>query len=210
MDCMEIPQVLCEISKYLKSQNVHFSSQFEDGRINSVMNEDEVIKIIAKEFDIIPAKARNWFDFCIETKNDFYPVNIKITDTTHADNLNCKLGIYYALTGILPDFSNEIPWISYFEKIKGNFGLDKHKDYYFLVCNKNNSKDVFVNSLKELQNLQPNGNNLPFQCKWNDNRKYYFRSFDEAQEFILSVFGESVKLRTEIYFSFKKHFPQYV
>ena len=49
-----------------------------------------------------------------------------------------------------------------FNKIK-NKEYNK-KDYYFIVINKNNSKDIIVNSLTI---LSPNINNLPFQICWN-------------------------------------------
>ena len=167
-------------------------------------------ELIATKFDINEPNSREWFDFSFEEKGVFYPVNIKVTTTVTADNLNCKLGIYYCLTGLLPDFSNGINWLSYFEKLYNNLGKHKNKDYYFLIVNKDNPKDIFVNSLKHIPQLQANGNNLPFQCRWNDNRESKKRTFDESKQFILSKFGESIKLRAEIYFNFKKYFQEYV
>jgi hypothetical protein len=205
-----IPKILTDISVYLSKQKFSLSKQFDDGRINASINEAEILNVIKRKFEIEVPRSRAWYDFAINTNNDFYPVNIKTTDTTHADNLNCKLGIYYTLTGLLPDFPNETNWLNYFEKLKENIGTNENKDYYFLVINKNEHKDVFVNSLRGLQILQPNGNNLPFQCKWDTNREYNNRTFSEAKEFILSVFGQSIKLRAEIYFNFKKYFPEYV
>ena len=207
---MPIPKILTHIAEHLQKRNIQLSQQYVDGRINASINEDELIKKIQKKFDIHLLKHRAWYDFAREDKKEFYPVNIKVTDTTHADNLNCKLGIYYALTGMLPDFPNEIRWLHYFEKLKENIGMDKNKDYYFLIFNKQNPANIFVNTLKGLQKLQTNGNNLPFQCKWDDNKEYKNRSFPKAAEFILSTFGESIKLRSEIYFNFKKYFPEYV
>ena len=154
-------------------------------------------------------RSRQWFDFSIEEDGEFYPVNIKVTDTTHADNLDCKLGIYYALTGKMPDFPNEISWSGYFEKLKTNLG-ENQKDYYFLVVNKSNTKDIFINTLKSLSALRPNGNNLPFQCKWGANKKPRERTFDDAKKFILETFGESIKRRGEIYFIFKRLFHEYI
>lgn len=111
---------------------------------------------------------------------------------------------------MLPDFSNETNWLSFFEKLKENLGTRKDKDYYFLICNKQDVSDIFANTLKGLQKLQPNGNNLPFQCQWNENRDFKNRSFKQAEKFILTTFGESIKLRAEIYFNFKRLFPDYV
>jgi hypothetical protein len=175
-----IPQILTNICKFLIEQDVIFSTWLEDGRINASINEPKVLDAIKRGFDIHIPRSRNWFDFSIEDAGKFYPINIKITDATHADNLNCKLGIYYALTGVMPDFPNEINWLAYFEKLSQNMGINCQEDYYFIVINKQNPTDIFVNSLKGLDSLQANGNNLPFQCHWQRNRSYRLRSFQEA------------------------------
>ena len=206
-----IPKILQDIVNYLRGEKITFSRQLPDGRHNSSVNEKEIIEILKNEFNIIvPRKERAWWDFAIEDETGFYPVNIKITNTTRADNLNCKLGIYYALTGLIPDFPNETPWLPYFEKMKRNLGAQTDKDYYFLIFNKKNTKDVFINALKGLEKIQPNGNNLPFQCKWNDNRIYVKRTVEEAEKFILSALSESIQLRASIYDNFKHSFPNYV
>ncbi len=74
---------------------------------------------------------------------------------------------------------------------------------------KNDPKDIFINSLKGIQTLQPNGNNLPFQCKWDNNREIVQRSFMESKNFILSALAESVKLRANIYLAFKEFFGDF-
>lgn len=94
--------------------------------------------------------------------------------------------------------------------MKENIGKNKHKDYYFLIINKNDTNDIFVNSLKFIKTLQANGNNLPFQCKWNDNKEMEERSFEDSQKFILTKFGESIKLRNNIYLNFKRLFNEYI
>lgn len=206
-----IPIILTKIKEYLKSRNYKTIEEFMDGRINSAINEKIVLSIIKSKYGnyMKVPKIRDWYDFAIEYEDQFYPVNIKITDTTHADNLNCKLGIYYVLCGKMPPFDNEVDWISYLKNLNKNI-KENDKDYYFLVINKNNPKDIFVNGLKTLATLQPNGNNLPFQCKWNINRLPIERNFYEAKKFILSNFGASIKQRSEIYFIFKKFFGEYV
>ncbi len=207
---MKIPDKLIEIQNHLIKTNIKLSNSFNDGRINASINEDELLIEIEKAFSIDIPKSRAWYDFSFSDKKEFYPVNIKITNTTTADNLNCKLGIYFALTGLIPDFPNEINWLSYFEKLKDNLGKIKKKDYYFLIFNKKNPIDIFLNTLKGISSLQPNGNNLPFQCRWDSNRDYKPKTFDESKNFILKTFGESIKLRSEIYFNFKLIFPEYV
>ncbi|WP_027002336.1 hypothetical protein [Hugenholtzia roseola] len=204
-----IPKIITQIKDYLIAQEMQLSAAHDDGRINASINEGEVLAVIEQAFKIQIPRSRAWYDFAVEEAGSFFPINIKITDTTHADNLNCKLGIYYALTGLIPDFQNEIKYAQYFEKLKNNL-KENNKDYYFLVINKDNKKDVFCNSLKGLQILQPNGNNLPFQCKWQDNRIFQNRNFKEAKSFILRNFGRSIALRAQIYEDFKIHFEEYV
>lgn len=211
----QIPQVLLDISKHLSSQHFKISSSNQDGRINSAVNEDEVLNFLEKtfsfgEYKLIRPQARDWFDFAIEKQSEFYPVNIKVTTTDTVDNLNCKLGIYYTLTGLKPSFNNGISWLPFFTKLHASFGKNKDKDYYFLVVNKSNLHDVFCSSLKGITNLTPNGNNLPFQSKWCDNHTLTKRTFEEASKFIMTTFATSIKLRSDIYFNFKKFFPQYV
>ncbi len=168
------------------------------------------MNIITGRFKVDIPKYRSWYDFSFKDNNLFIPVNIKITETTKADNLNAKLGIYYALTGLLPTFPNEINWLRYFEELSNNIGSNKDRDYYFLIINKQNTNEVIVNSLKSLKKLVPNGNNLPFQCRWCDNKEPVKRTFLQAEKFLLTTFGKSIKLRAEIYFQFKKYFKEYV
>ena len=52
-----------------------------------------------------------------------------------ADNLNCKLGIYYALTGSMLTFDNTIAWDNYFKMLSNNL-KENHTNYYFLILNK--------------------------------------------------------------------------
>lgn len=210
MTTSPIPKKIGEICQYLCNKKVALSSITADGRLNAAINESEIISIIQEKFDIIVPRSRAWYDFAIEDGENFFPVNIKVTDTTHADNLNCKLGLYYALTGRKPSFQNEIGWLPFFEELSKNFGYDKTHDYYFLVVNKSNRNDIFCTTLKSLRTLQPNGNNLPFQSRWKENRIPQFRTFESAAEMLLTTLGQSIKLRADVYFNFKRYFPQYV
>lgn len=205
-----IPKKIGDICEYLCAKDFSLSRKTADGRINAAINEDEIIALIQEKFNISVPRSRAWYDFAIEDGSDFLPINIKVTDTSHADNLNCKLGLYYALTGRKPHFQNEIGWLRFFEELRKNFGYDKTHDYYFLVVNKTNLNDVFCTTLKGIKTLQPNGNNLPFQSRWRDNRVAQERSFEDASQMLLSTLGDSIKLRADIYFHFKKHFPEYV
>lgn len=201
----ELPKLLCEMVVFLQKQNLRLSKNNQDGRINSLDNESEVVKHLEKKFTIKRSKKRDWFDFSFEVDSVFYPVNIKVSTMKTRDNLNCKLGIYYALTGKLPNFDNEIKWADFFEAIKNNL-VTNSKDYYFLVVNKNNPSDIFATSLKQLKDIKPEGNNLPFQARWNDNRELIQRDFSEAKDFLLGTFEKSLKLRADAYLLYKRYF----
>ncbi len=199
-----IPTQLNEIAKFLKTNPYNLSQPLQDGRLNSSVNEEEILNTIKDYFPIQLPKAREWWDFSFKKNDIFYPINIKTTTTKTADNLNGKLGIYYALCGLLPTFNNEIAWEKYFQKLHKDLGKNTDRDYYFLIINKNDPKDIFINSLKGIQTLQPN--NLPFQCKWDNNREIIQRNFDESKNSILSALAKSVKLRANIYLAFKEFF----
>ncbi|MCQ2638530.1 restriction endonuclease [Helicobacter pylori] len=192
-----IPTQLNGIAEFLKTNPYHLSQPLQDGHLNSSVNEEEILNIIKDYFPIQLPKAREWWDFSFEENDIFYPVNIKTTTTKTADNLNGKLGIYYALCGLVPEFNNEIAWEKYFQKLHKDLGKNTNRDYYFLIINKNDPKDIFINSLKGIQTLQPN--NLPFQCKWDNNREIVQRDFDGSKNSILSALAKSVTLRANIY-----------
>ncbi len=202
-----IPTQLNEIAEFLKTNPYHLSQPLQDGRLNSSINEEEILNTIKDYFPIQLPKAREWWDFSFKKNDIFYPVNIKTTTTKTADNLNGKLGIYYALCGLLPEFNNEIAWEKYFQKLHKDLGKNTDRDYYFLIINKNDPKDIFINSLKGIQTLQPN--NLPFQCKWDNNREIIQRDFTESKNSILSALAKSVKLRSSIYLTFKEVFGEF-
>ena len=83
-------------------------------------------------------------------------------------------------------------------------------DYYFLIINKNHNQDIFYNSLKSLNKVVPNGNNLPFQIKWDENRIPSKKNFKEAKKMLLEGLGKSIKLRADVYFIFKNYFSEYL
>ena len=109
-----LPQMLLEMVEFLKKQNLHLSTQSRDGRINSAFNEDEIFNLLEQHFSINRPNMRDWVDFSFSENEVFIPVNIKVSTTKTTDNLNCKLGIYYALTGQIPPFNNSVFWEMYF------------------------------------------------------------------------------------------------
>ena len=124
---------------------------------------------------------------------------------------NCDAGFYDGKYLLKPD-GTKVSEEELDSTIKTNLSSigATEKDYYFLILNKSDSADVFINTLKGLDTLQPNGNNLPFQCKWDNNKVFRERSFQDAVDFIMTNLGQSIRLRSEIYLNFKEHFSNYV
>lgn len=198
-----------KIVKYLKSLDLNFSERSRDGRINSTFNEDELLDIIKIKFPYIEyPKKRDWKDFSFEENGRYIPVNIKISKTDTTDNLNCKVGIYYALTGKIPSFDNQIDWGNYLKRLKKDI-TPNNEDYYFLIVNKKDYKDIYTTSLKSIDKIVPNGNNLPFQARWDENKYAIDRTFEEAQNYLLQTMGKSFKLRSRVYDQFIEYFPEF-
>jgi hypothetical protein len=110
-------------------------------------------------------------------------VNIKTTTTLTHDNTGNLSMCVYSYTNEILNFNNIKSYENskmsniLFNKIKNKeYNKYNKKDYYFIVINKNNSKDIIVNSLKGLTILSPNINNLPFQICWNKNRKFKYKN----------------------------------
>lgn len=187
-----IPDAVLELRDYLAEEAQDLSTEFEDGRTNATINEKLLINLLKKKFKIKEPPPRHWWDIAHSDSEFTYPINIKVSNLRGNDNVQCKLGIYYALTGIWPEFPNEISWEAYFQKISEGIDTDKTKDYYFLIVNNENPADVIATSLKGISTLVPNGNNLPFQCKWGSNRHPVQRNHDDAKSFILGNLGSPV------------------
>lgn len=202
-------KILEKIVDYLKKIDFDLSQKSRDGRINSAFNEDELLSIIKPKFPNIEyPKKRDWKDFSFEENGQYIPVNIKITKTDTTDNLNCKVGIYYALTGKIPSFDNQIDWGNYLKNLRRDI-TPNNQDYYFLIVNKNDSKDIYTTSLKTIDKIVPNGNNLPFQARWDENKCTINRNFEEARDYLLQTMGKSFKLRSRVYDQFIEYFPEF-
>ncbi len=215
--------VLNDLITELKKQNIYLSNSNGDGRINSIINEDEVIEVLLKIYKNIPIfkkmnlvlekqpKPRYWYDILIKNgNNDFYcPINIKISDFSNssADNISSKEGLYFSLTG---EVNEKCPntWGKYFDLLSKNI-KENDTDYFFIVVDKKNNNDIIFNSMRRLKTLTPNGNNPPFQCKWSENKSIINRSFDEAKDFLLKNLSLTVKKRAQILKEFNEAFKDY-
>jgi len=194
-----LPLVMYKIQKYLKAQAFQFSKQNEDGRINSCNDEDEVIKLLVKKFGdkIKKPKIRMWYDILVfDIMYGWLPVNIKTTTLQTSDNTGNLAMCVYAYTNeilnIHKDKSYENSKMSaiLFDKLKKKeYNKNNKKDYYFIVLNKENNRDIIVNSVKGLSVLTPNINNLPFQVNWSKNREFQYANIGKK----IKLFIECLK-----------------
>jgi hypothetical protein len=181
-----LPCVLYSIQIYLKTKQFKFDKKNQDGRINSCNDENNIIKILIEKFGNRikkPEKIRFWYDILVKDyRYGWIPVNIKTTTTETSDNTGNLAMCVYAYT----DHPLEIFNTSYengkmagilFDKIKNNeLNNNSKRDYYFIVINKADSRDVIVNSVKGISILTPNTNNLPFQVCWKYNRIFHYEN----------------------------------
>jgi hypothetical protein len=205
-----LPSPVMQLRDFIANEAPTLSADFEDGRTNAAINEKELIKILDRKFDIEKPRSREWWDITYSDKNQKFPINIKVSNLHGNDNVQCKLGIYYALTGVWPTFPNEISWENFFRKMSEDMDTFEDRDYYFIIVNKENSGDVIATSLKSIRTLVPNGNNLPFQCNWGSNRNPIQRSHAEAKSFILGNLSKSCNLRSRIQSEFEEYLGKYV
>jgi hypothetical protein len=184
-----LPLIMYKIQEYLKVSTVKFSNENEDGRINSCIDEDEIIKLLIKNFGkrIKKPKIRMWYDILVfDYIYGWLPVNIKTTTTTTSDNTGNLAMCVYSYTDEELDIHRSKSYENgkmseiLFKKLKNQkYNKNNKKDYYFVVLNKKDKSDVIVNSVKGLSVLKPNINNLPFQICWNKNRSFKYENINK-------------------------------
>ena len=189
-----LPLILLYIKKYLLNNKIIFSKDNEDGRINSSIDEEIIIKELLKKFkdNIFIPKSRMWYDLLV--KDYIYgwlPVNIKTTTTITSDNVGNLATCVYAYTNLKlnlkKSYQNGKMAKILLNKIKNKeYNKINKKDYYFLVLNKNNNNEIIINSLKGLTIVQPNINNLPFQVCWNKNKFYKYKKIDDCIKLLVN------------------------
>jgi hypothetical protein len=209
-----IETYLTNLCNHLNNNPISFNNE-GDGRIESALLEKTVLKSIKEyyenfkfgDFILKDGEDRNWYDFVFESNceteaNDLIPINIKITKLSKsADNLNSKEGIFFALTGINPKNQNISTrnWNKYFENLSEtiNFNISNAYDYYFIVLKKeaNTLINAFWTSLKRLNQIKANGNNLPFQAIWFENQTRTTRDSHDSIIFLIGKFLESLQKR---------------
>lgn len=186
------PQELVDAVEYLNSSNIIASKRNRDGRVNSVDDEELIVQLLSEQYkeNNVEAEQRSWYD----DRLFGHPLQIKSSDFTKgaSDNFNAKLALLYAFTDMTEEEIIKIRSWSKFEfSLATRRKDDNGRDYYIIVMDKSTGK-VHLNSLKKLAKLTSNGNNLPFQIKWQDNIVPVERTPEEAYEFVINTYKESV------------------
>lgn len=198
------PEKLQEVVSFLNSINVGISEKHKDGRVNSIDDEKTIIEILKEKYgekNIIEPEPRDWWDVKIFE----FPIQLKSSNFSKkaSDNFSSKSAILYALTYLPQDKVNVNKW-SDFESLLLNFSdVDNGRDYYIIVIDKNSNK-VYLNSLKSLAKLTPNGNNLPFQIRWIDNLIPINRTHRQAYDFIVECYKKSVAAKINAHPHYEK------
>lgn len=181
-----LPNVMYTIQNHLLKTRMYLEKMNDDGRVNSIQDEETVIRTLIKKFGNriqCPVK-RCWFDILVKDYSyGWLPVNIKSSVLTSADNTGNLAMCVYAYTNeklelsLTKSYTNGEMAKLLTTKIKNKeYNNNKKKDYYFIVLNKNNKKEIIVNSVKGLSILTSNINNLPFQICWKNNKEYKHQS----------------------------------
>ena len=201
-----LPNSILMIKYILEKRNINLCETSDDGRVNSCMDENEIIQILSEELPnrIDKAPPRMWYDMLIfDYQHGWLPVNIKTTTTLTSDNVGNLALCVYAYTDEPLDLyerhNNGKMARILTEKLKQKrYNYNSKKDYYFVIVNKNN-KDIIVNSVKGLTKLTPNINNLPYQVCWNKNKIFKYRHITESIEMLVAAVQEPERSWKEVF-----------
>ena len=202
-DLNNVETFLDEAVLFLKKNNINLCEQSDDGRVNSSIDEDIVLTKLKRKFpdQVTIMPPRSWCDFIHKPTGT--PINFKSSSLVSSDNSCNFLTILHCFTDvtILPsrkpnktkDIKDLFDWI---EKNKVEIEKEKlnvKRDYYFLIINKKDTKDLFYTSIKQLQEISVNPSNLPFQVNWGKNRSKKNRTFKQAFEFCMKAIKSGIK-----------------
>jgi hypothetical protein len=205
-----LPNIFYLIQKYLETKLFEFSVLTKDGRINSYIDEDKIIDILKKHFThkiIIPDKIRKWYDILVyDSIYGWQPTNIKTTTSKTSDNTGNLAMCVHSYTDKILDLHNsydngEMSKILFTKLYNKQYNKIHKKDYYFIVLNKTNSKEIIINSIKGLSNLTPNINNLPFQVKWCNNKIFCYDIIDNKIKMFIKCLKKPKPSWKEIFMS---------
>ena len=153
----QLPLIMYKLKNHLQKQGFKFSTQNDDGRINSCIDEDLVIKLLQERFGerIKKPKIRMWYDIlAFDFTYGWIPINIKTTTMLTSDNTGNLAMCVYAYTDEVLDIHRDKSYENgkmceiLFDKFKNKkYNTLKKKDYYFIVLNKTDTREIVVNSV---------------------------------------------------------------
>lgn len=208
-----IPVVLQEAADLLSESSFELPRGSGDSRRDSGAGETTVIQILQNEQrwnvtseNIGKPTNRAPYDMTFEN----LLVDIKISGMSGQDNTNAKKAVYYLLTGE-DGKTNPIPNHNkpFWKSLKERENPNETRDFYYLVVNKNDTSDVFVVSLKHIAKVMPSANNQPFQAKWDDCRVPKHRTWEEAKNYLLGQWAESIMRLQKTLKAMPSYYPEF-
>lgn len=156
-----------KLQYFCEGESVEPCLKYQDGRRNSCVDEDNIIKTLRQSFSIEEPPPRHWYDCLMWYEDVCYPVQIKSSTCKTADNWSSKKSLLYALTNLSieeidahPNSNKEIE-----ESLLRYASDDVERDMLIVLLEKPTQR-LHVLKLKELYRLTTNGSNLPFQVNW--------------------------------------------
>lgn len=184
-----------KITTILTENKFIANTDFKDGRINSVKDEDTIINMLEKselnEY-IVKQGIRKVADIVFKINDELIHFNIKTTDGKSADNIFSKLGTLIAFTDIDSNkLKSSITWNNFTDELFNNC-KETSRDYYYLVVDKINSR-VMIRGLKELNTIKTNPSNI-LQVEWYKefNRPKRAGSFKDSFNYVTGLISESL------------------
>jgi hypothetical protein len=181
---------------------IKICSDKKDGRVNSGTDDENAKKIwlsFGENFGI--GEGRSFYDLSYKDDDGkIHYINFKSSDLSKkaADNLNAKEAILISFTNLSLEKINECKtWAKVIDSLIKN-KKDNSRDYYYIIFDKKTNKFIFT-SVKSLDNLIPNGSNLPYQCRWFEHTPQKNRSFADSYSYITSVFRTSLEKRAKAF-----------
>ena len=172
------PWLLEKVAAFLqdKATNITLCNTSKEGRVNSVFDEDNIIKTLEgefKEYIVRPTSTRNWYDFMLQLQNDNIPCNIKVSKGG-TNNALCKKALVYTFSTLQDD---EIPANMSFNKMielieqnkRQERSHDCTKEYFYIYVDKIDHT-IIVRSLCDIQHYVPSAQNW-LQINWDKEKK---------------------------------------
>lgn len=188
---------LVEIRNWINENPQKVKKSNEDGRIDSLLGEDIIIKNLKSEFSFIETKSsnRDFGDIYINIDDNKYPVNIKLTSINNnsCDNLVGMVSLmsYFFFNGEKITGHSEIA-----RRIaNGNFSKEE-KDYGFISITKETGL-AEVSTMITMEGYVINPSN-GFQANFNKIRTVE-KTFEEGRKYILNKYREYLKKKAEPY-----------